>query len=49
LAEADRIESSVSGRAARSFSDIRDAVEELDAPGLTTIRSFNNLDKEHNS
>jgi len=48
LAEADRIESSVSGRAARSFSDIRDAVEELDASGLTTIRSFNNLDKELN-
>jgi DNA-binding PadR family transcriptional regulator len=48
LAEADRIESSVSGRAARSFSDIRDAVEELDAPGMTTIRSFNNLDKELN-
>jgi hypothetical protein len=48
LAEADRIESSVSGRAARSFSDIRDAVEELDASGLTTIRSFNNLDRELN-
>lgn len=48
LAEANRIESSVSGRAARSFSDIRDAVEELDAPGMTTIRSFNNLDKEFN-
>ena len=48
LAEADRIERSVSGRTARSFSDIREAVEELDAPGLTTIRSFNNLDKEFN-
>ncbi|TQQ79125.1 ATP-binding protein [Halonotius terrestris] len=48
LAEADRIESSVSGRTARSFSDIREAVEELAAPGLTTIRSFNNLDKEFN-
>jgi len=49
LAEADRIESSVSGRAARSFSDIRDAVEALDAAGLTTIRSFNKLDQEFNS
>ncbi|WIV68914.1 ATP-binding protein [Natrialbaceae archaeon AArc-T1-2] len=49
LAEADRIESSVSGRAARSFSDIREAVESFDAAGLTTIRSFNKLDQEFNS
>jgi len=49
LAEADRIESSVSGRAARSFSDIREAVESFDAAGLTTIRSFNKLDQEFNT
>jgi DNA-binding PadR family transcriptional regulator len=49
LSEADRIESSVSGRAARSFSDIREAVESFDAAGLTTIRSFNKLDQEFNS
>ncbi|MFP9061633.1 ATP-binding protein [Natrialbaceae archaeon A-chndr2] len=49
LAEADRIESSVSGRAARSFSDIRGAVESFDAAGLTTIRSFNKLDQEFNT
>jgi hypothetical protein len=49
LAEADRIESSVSGRAARSFSDIREAVESFDAAGLTTIRSFNKLDQEYNT
>ncbi|WP_425499084.1 ATP-binding protein [Natronosalvus amylolyticus] len=49
LAEADRIEYSVSGRAARSFSDIREAVESFDAAGLTTIRSFNKLDQEFNS
>jgi len=48
LSEADRIESSVSGRAARSFSDIREAVESFDAAGLTTIRSFNKLDQELN-
>jgi len=39
LAEADRIESSVSGRAARRFSDIREAVESFDAEGMTTIRA----------
>jgi len=39
LSEADRIESSVSGRAARRFSDIRE-VESFDAEGMTTIRSF---------
>ncbi|WP_128478895.1 ATP-binding protein [Halorussus pelagicus] len=49
LSEVDRIESSVSGRAARSFSDIREAVESFDATGLTTIRSFNKLDQEFNS
>lgn len=49
LAEADRIESSVNGRAARSFSDIREAVESFDADGLTTIRSFNKLDQEFRS
>ncbi|MCU4719585.1 ATP-binding protein [Halapricum hydrolyticum] len=49
LSEANRIESSVSGRAARSFSDIREAVESFDATGLTTIRSFNKLDQEFNS
>jgi hypothetical protein len=49
LSEADRIERSVSGRAARSFSDIREAVESMDAPGLTTIRSFKKLDQEFDS
>jgi len=49
LSEADRIESSVSGRIARSFYDIREAVESLDAAGLTTIRSFNKLDQEFNT
>jgi len=48
FAEADRIESSVSGRAARRFSDIREAVESFDAEGMTTIRSFNKLDEEFN-
>lgn len=48
LAEADRIESSVNGRAARRFSDIREAVESFDAEGMTTIRSFNKLDEEFN-
>jgi hypothetical protein len=48
LAEADRIESSVSGRAARRFSDIREAVESFDAEGMTTVRSFNKLDEEFN-
>jgi len=48
LAEADRIEHSVSGRAARRFSDIREAVESFDAEGMTTIRSFNKLDEEFN-
>ncbi|WP_049917004.1 ATP-binding protein [Halogeometricum pallidum] len=49
LAEADRIESSVSGRAARSFADIRDTVESFDAAGLTTLRGFHTLDGEFNS
>jgi DNA-binding PadR family transcriptional regulator len=49
LAEADRIEHSVSGRAARRFSDIREAAESFDAAGLTTIRSFHKLDQEFNS
>ena len=46
LAEADRIEESVSGRDARSFTSIRDTVEEFDAAGLSTVRSFKNLDEE---
>ncbi|WP_226024054.1 ATP-binding protein [Halomicrobium salinisoli] len=49
LADADRIEESVSGRDARSFTAIQDAVEDLDAAGLTTVRSFKNLDKEIDS
>jgi len=49
LSAADRIEQSVSGRAARRFSDIREAVESFDADGMTTIRSFNKLDQELNS
>ncbi|MFC6616298.1 ATP-binding protein [Halopenitus salinus] len=49
LADADRIEASVSGRDARSFTSIRDTIEEFDAAGLTTIRSFKNLDTEVNS
>ncbi|AEH39265.1 ATP-binding protein [Halopiger xanaduensis] len=48
LAEADRIENNVSGRAARRFSDIREAVESFDAEGMTTIRSFNKLDEGFN-
>ena len=48
LAEADRIENSVSGRAARRFSDIREAIESFDAEGMTTVRSFNKLDEEFN-
>lgn len=48
LADADRIEQSVSGRDARSFTAIQDAVENLDAAGITTIRSFKNLDQEVN-
>ena len=46
LAEADRLEQAVSGRETRTFSSIRDAVQDLDAAGLTTIRSFRNLDQE---
>jgi len=46
LAEADRLERPVSGRETRTFSSIREAVQELDADGLTTIRSFRNLDQE---
>jgi len=46
LADADRIAEPVSGRAARSFSTIRDAIEDLDAEGLTTVRSFKNLKEE---
>jgi DNA helicase HerA-like ATPase len=48
LADADRIDESVSGRAARSYVTIRDAVDELDASGLTTVQSFKNLDQEFN-
>lgn len=46
LADADRIEASVSGRDARSFATIRDAVAAFDAEGLTTVRSFKNIDDE---
>ncbi|TKX84292.1 ATP-binding protein, partial [Halorubrum sp. SS5] len=48
LADADRIDEPVSGRAARSFATIRDAVDEFDAAGLTTVRGFKNLDQEIN-
>jgi DNA helicase HerA-like ATPase len=48
LADADRIDERVSGRAARSFATIRDAVDDLDAAGLTTVRGFKNLDQELN-
>ncbi|WP_142860789.1 ATP-binding protein [Salinigranum halophilum] len=48
LAEGDRIDESVSGRDARSFSAIRDAVEDFDAAGMTTVRGFKNLDHEVN-
>ncbi|MDS0284310.1 ATP-binding protein [Haloarcula onubensis] len=48
LADADRIDERVSGRAARSFATIRDAVGEFDADGLTTVRGFKNLDQELN-
>jgi len=48
LAEADRIEESVSGRDARSFSTIQDAVADFDAAGMTTVRGFKNLDQEVN-
>jgi len=48
LADADRIDERVSGRAARSFATIRDAVDEFDATGLTTVRGFKNLDQELN-
>jgi len=46
LADADRIDESVSGRDARSFSTIRDTVRDFDAPGMTTVRGFKNLDRE---
>ncbi|WP_123539239.1 ATP-binding protein [Halosimplex salinum] len=45
LADADRIEESVSGRDARSFSTIQDAVADFDAAGMTTVRGFKNLDQ----
>ncbi|KAA9396315.1 ATP-binding protein [Haloarcula sp. CBA1130] len=48
LADADRIGERVSGRAARSFATIRDAVDDFDAAGLTTVRGFKNLDQELN-
>ncbi|EMA65440.1 hypothetical protein C470_00430 [Halorubrum distributum JCM 13561] len=48
LADADRIDERISGRAARSFATIRDAVGEFDAAGLTTVRGFKNLDQELN-
>jgi len=48
LADADRIDERVSGRDARSFATIRDAVDDFDAAGLTTVRGFKNLDQELN-
>ncbi|GAA0262372.1 ATP-binding protein [Halobacterium noricense] len=48
LADADRVDERVSGRDARSFATIRDAVDEFDASGLTTVRGFKNLDRELN-
>jgi DNA-binding PadR family transcriptional regulator len=48
LADADRIEESVSGRDARSFSTIRDAIADFDAAGMTTVQGFKNLDQEVN-
>jgi hypothetical protein len=48
LADADRIDERISGRAARSFATIRDAVDDFDAEGLTTVRGFKNLDQELN-
>ncbi|GAD53867.1 hypothetical protein MBEHAL_2627 [Halarchaeum acidiphilum MH1-52-1] len=48
LAEQDRIDQRVTGRDARSFTSIRDVVDDLDAAGLTTLRSFNTLDKDYN-
>ncbi|WP_435182196.1 ATP-binding protein [Halorussus sp. AFM4] len=48
LADGERIEESVSGRDARSFSTIRDAVADFDVAGMATVRSFKNLDQEVN-
>lgn len=48
LSDAERIEESVSGRDARSFSTIQDAVGDHDAAGMTTVRGFKNLDQEVN-
>jgi DNA helicase HerA-like ATPase len=48
LADADRVDERISGRAARSFSTIRDAVDDFDAEGLTTVRGFKNLDQDLN-
>ncbi|MCF2240189.1 ATP-binding protein, partial [Halobacterium salinarum] len=48
LADVDRIDERVSGRAARSFATIRDAVGDFDAAGLTTVRGFKNLDQDLN-
>ena len=48
LADADRIDERVSGRTARSFTTIRDTVDDFDAAGLTTVRGFKNLDQELN-
>jgi len=49
LADQDHLEQRVSGRDARSFTKIRGVVDDLDAPGLTTLRSFNTLDQEYNT
>ncbi|AFO59500.1 hypothetical protein [Natrinema sp. J7-2] len=46
LSDADRIEESVSGRDARSFSTIQNAVADFDTAGMTTVRGFKNLDQE---
>ncbi|MBP1955866.1 DNA helicase HerA-like ATPase [Halarchaeum rubridurum] len=48
LADQDRINQRVTGRDARSFTKIRAVVDDLNAPGLTTLRSFNTLDEAYN-
>ena len=49
LANTDRLESTVSGRGARSFTQLQEAVEDFDAAGMTTVRSFRTLDSEIDS
>ena len=48
LADAERIEKRLSGQATQSYATIRDAVETLDAAGLSTVRSFKNIDQRLN-